>query len=184
MSNTAAEMFNEVHKVNGDYGIELAFLNSYKVRAFPCGRRRAKVEGQVEDYIPFDPEARLNTESNNRKHSSLNGYTQTYIDRITKNEFVISIAGYLFIIDGFTSNKISNDSAAINYIGNTINSLLSTNTGEIYANIRLEDTALFSSTDHGLSYTTEILRSQSASDLNNCAMDILVSTDTTDIFFI
>ena len=66
---------------------QLAFLKSTAVKAFPCSRRRSTlidVDGRadtVEDryYIPFDPEARLNTESNIRKHSGLNGFKQSYI---------------------------------------------------------------------------------------------------------
>ena len=55
--------------------IKQTFVKSLNVQAFPCGRRRSD-SNQV---IPFDPEARLNTEANNRKHSGINGYTQTFL---------------------------------------------------------------------------------------------------------
>ena len=66
----------------------LIFIKSRYIKAFPCSRRRSNLtidtdgnENSVLDkyYIPFDPEARLNTEANNRKHSALNGYKQDYL---------------------------------------------------------------------------------------------------------
>jgi hypothetical protein len=91
--------------------INLTFVESTNIQAYPCGSRRstfisadtnndgttATNEGK---YIPFDPEARLNTEANNRKHSSLNGYTQTYLkdwDEANKT-LTLSLAGHLFTI--------------------------------------------------------------------------------------
>lgn len=111
-----SEIFNEVHidsikdKNSGEYtDILLAFLKSSNIQAYPCGRRRSVAiqndvnnNGTYEDSenyrIPFDPEARLNTEANNRKHSGLNGYTQTYYkgwDKDSKS-VVLSLLGYLF----------------------------------------------------------------------------------------
>ena len=95
-----------------DTQIARAFVKSAHVQAFPCGRRRStpiekdlndiQTAGKVTEYrIPFDPEARLNTEANNRKHSSLNGYTQTYLyswNKDSDNKLSMSIAGYLFSI--------------------------------------------------------------------------------------
>jgi hypothetical protein len=60
-------MFTEVHLKNDDSGQKLAFINSLNVQAFPCGRRRSEQITSADDkyYIPYDPEARLNTEKNN-----------------------------------------------------------------------------------------------------------------------
>lgn len=99
-------MFIKTHK---DNTIMLTFLQSDKINAYPCGRRRSSPVDKDGDtsnttddiyYIPFDPEARLNTEANNRKHSSLNGFTQTYIkDWNGRNKLLtLSLAGYLFNI--------------------------------------------------------------------------------------
>jgi hypothetical protein len=61
--------------------IKLTFLQSLNVQVYPCGRRRSAVQNDGENYyIPFDPEARLNTEFNNRKLASANGFTESYID--------------------------------------------------------------------------------------------------------
>lgn len=89
--------------------ITLAFAKSTNVYAFPCGRRRSSEVDQDGNlvntktdkyYFPFDPEARLNTEANNRKHSSLNGFTQTYLKDWDNDKklLTLSLAGYLFKI--------------------------------------------------------------------------------------
>lgn len=101
-------MFNEIHSYND---LLLTFIKSVNIQAFPCGRRSsassydANNNGQIADnekfYFPFDPEARLSTEANTRKHSSLNGFTQTYLkewDYTDKKMLTMSLAGYLFNI--------------------------------------------------------------------------------------
>lgn len=77
--------------------VAVAFVKSTDISAYPCGRRRST---QNSSNIPFDPEARLNTEANNRKHSSLNGFTQTYIEKwdAGNKRLTLAIAGYLFDI--------------------------------------------------------------------------------------
>jgi hypothetical protein len=86
------------------------FIKSTNIKVFPCGRRRSRIDedgnaNTVSDryYIPFDPEARLNTEANTRKHSGLNGYKTSYIYRWTEigereSTLTIVINGYLFEI--------------------------------------------------------------------------------------
>jgi hypothetical protein len=64
--------------------VALGFLNSMDINVFPCSRRNSSIieahlEGQSHYYFPYDPEARLTTEANKLKESSLNGFTQTYI---------------------------------------------------------------------------------------------------------
>ena len=78
----------------------LAFIKSKNIQVFPCGRRRSTDIAGTGTRLPFDPEARLNTEANNRKHSSLNGFTQTYLKEwdTTGKRLSLSIAGYLFDI--------------------------------------------------------------------------------------
>lgn len=112
-------MFIESHK---DNDIVLTFLPSSQVNAYPCGRRRStQIDADRNDsttgdiyYIPFDPEARLNTEANNRKHSSLNGFTQTYLQDWNQETkvFTLSLGGYLFNItldDTYlTSSQVDN----------------------------------------------------------------------------
>jgi hypothetical protein len=90
-------MFNKVTPAfNAKNALCLVFLNSAQVLAFPCGRRRTPTI-DANYSIPFDPEARLNTEANNRKHSGLNGYTQTFMSWESGAEsFIVVIDGYLF----------------------------------------------------------------------------------------
>lgn len=101
-------MFNETHLYNN---LMLTFIKSVNIQAFPCGRRSSvgsydknnngEIAADEKFYFPFDPEARLNTEANNRKHSSLNGFTQIYLKDWNKgddNLLTMSLAGYLFTI--------------------------------------------------------------------------------------
>lgn len=171
-------MFIETHL---DSDIKVTFIKSTNVFAYPCGRRRSKLidkdnnENTVSDqfYFPFDPEARLNTEANNRKHSSLNGYTQTYLKDWDPafSDLTLALEGYLFKIKldtDFTSEKYKTASntnteaaqAAVDAFGAAITSAVEdTSANYIYANILLEDVHLFSGFQE---YYTSILRNQSA----------------------
>lgn len=178
-------MFSITTELNN---IKLAFLNSLNVQAFPCGRRRSELidkdgnVGTVSDryYIPFDPEARLNTEANSRKYSSLNGFDQTYLkDWIDSDDdyyITMSLAGYLFKIklEKSTADKATgNDSKTIfsNTLYDIFNITLDESTDyKIYANIRLENVKLFSG--YNLDYSTYILRDQSASQAPETSLDL------------
>ena len=168
-------MFNETYS---DNNITLTFIKSTNIQAYPCGRRRSNlVDKDGSDtttndqyYFPFDPEARLNTEANNRKHSSLNGYTQTYLQDWDSSNKVLSlaVAGYLFnitlddyIVDPDTDQPVYN----LDAFGNAIITALLTNADatesqatSIYVNILLEDVKLFTGFQE---YYTSILRNQS-----------------------
>ena len=178
-------MFNRTHienlkylkdEINVDYNnVNLTFVKSVNVQAYPCGRRRSiniAAEGAPEKRLPFDPEARLNTEANNRKHSGLNGYTQTYLKDWdpTNGEFSLAIAGYLFKVtlgpEYMTAKHKTDDNtetdtmaAAINAVGVKIASNLNSSdtANYIYANIVTEEVHLFS-TEH--EYYTSVLRKQ------------------------
>ena len=80
-----------------------AFVNSTLIKAYPCGRRRGVQNGSEpgnDSYIPFDPEARLNTELNNRSITSINGYKNSYLKSYINNkELTISIDGYNFTVN-------------------------------------------------------------------------------------
>lgn len=149
--------------------IKLNFMKSLSVSAYPCGRRRSSLLGFGDDayYIPFDPEARLNTEANNRKHSALNGYTQTYLKNWDINEtqtMSLSLGGYLFTIK-LTSLINTPNKFGGNVVGNG---------DSIYANICIEETPLFSA-HKGMSYDTSVLRNQSRTDYPLTSLDLLVS---------
>ena len=177
-------MFNKTHIENLKYvkdgenvthDVKLTFVKSVNVQAYPCGRRRSiniAAEGDAEKRLPFDPEARLNTEANNRKHSGLNGYTQTYLKDWdpTNGEFSLAIAGYLFKVtlgpEYMTAKHKTDDNtetdtmaAAINAVGVKIASNLNSSdtANYIYANIVTEEVHLFS-TEH--EYYTSVLRKQ------------------------
>lgn len=148
-------MFNEFHKFDG---IQLAFVKSNLVKAFPCGRRRSEkidADGDTKTtsdiyHFPFDPEARLNTELNNRKHAGSNGFTQTYLLDWTDEYLKFYIAGYAF--------ELKTNLSITDFCKKVI--LDNTNSSKIYANIRIEEVPLYQATE--LSYKTWILRDQTA----------------------
>lgn len=158
-------MFIETHS---DNDINLTFIKSANVQVYPCGRRRSTAVDTDEDmhtvedkfYFPFDPEARLNTEANNRKQSGLNGYTQTYLKDLdeTKKLLTLSLAGYLFNI------KLDTDYTTVDDFGKGIIAQVGdSEASSIYANILIENVHLFSGFQE---YFTSILRDQSESNEN------------------
>ena len=166
---------NTVH----EQALKRTFVKSAKIQAFPCGRRRSTED--TNDYvIPFDPEARLNTEANNRKHSSLNGFTQTYLKdwNAPANEngkFSLSLAGYLFdiLLPAEANYTINTFAGAIAEKVNTTN--------YIYANILIEDVYLYTSkvgeNDTGsYDYFTSVLRNQSVSEYPELSLDLEATT--------
>lgn len=177
-------MFNEVHMSSSINGIQLAFAKSLSVSVFPCGRRRSELannrdlnaDGVVTEdekyYIPFDPEARLNTEANNRKHSSLNGFTQTYINKWDIDNGLLSIvlSGYLF------NFKLTSEyHTPATFSTKLLEKLDTTQTvDKIFANIRIENTLLFSG--NGLTHETGVLRNQSGTEVASTSLDLLTST--------
>ncbi len=200
-------MFIETHK-NDE--IELTFLKSANVQVFPCGRRRSSLisadtngaskmaEGGEGYYIPFDPEAKLNTEANNRKHSGLNGYTQTYVKSFENNIFSFVLAGYLFNINLDSNYNTENTFGAelvkaivrniveAEYAENKFNSpdekeerrlALTNGCNYIYANIRLEDLQLFTGFQE---YITSILRDQTGDGIPSVYLDICNAADDSD----
>jgi hypothetical protein len=188
-------MFIETHKNDN---IILTFLKSLNVQAFPCGRRRSNLVEVDNDgdrtpdtsyYIPFDPEAKLNTEANNRKHSGLNGYTQTYVKGLNSDVFSIVLAGYLFDIKaGNTYSDIGNSIATALrnfYVAENLGTSYESEEAEetdrarlendfdkntkLYANIKLEDIQLLTGFQE---YTTSVLRDQNGDGIPSVYLDI------------
>lgn len=162
----------------------LIFINSANIKAFPCGRRRSLIVDQdgspatVSDryYIPFDPESRLNTEANNRKHSGLNGFTQTYVkswDEASRT-VLLSLAGYSFDI------ALDEDYASCATFGEAVAALLGGAPDEIYANIRMEETPLVAELA-----STVILRDQTSENTALTCLDVPsdTKTETDDTIF-
>lgn len=159
-------MFIEKHvETINEVSVPLVFIKSTNIQAYPCGRRRSSLVSDG-SRIPFDPEARLNTEANNRKHSGLNGFTQTYLKNWDEaNKLLsLSLAGYLFNITLPETYLSVTDPAAENYgtsedkFGKTIVTKIEDDTAtKIYANILIEDAQLFSGFQD---YFTGILRDQ------------------------
>lgn len=144
----------------------LAYLDSLNVKVFPSGRRKSELldestqGGQSKkQYIPIDPEARLNTEANQRKHSGLNGYKQSYILNWTEEAISVVLAGYLFNIK-LSSSYYGKQSAQ------NIGTYLAdgTEADKIFINILTEDVTFFNSvddsSDEDSTVGTEILRDQ------------------------
>lgn len=172
-------MFIEVHNANTDNsGINLAFIKSLNVQAYPCGRRRSeKIQpdgGATKKYsIPFDPEARINTEANTTKISGLNGLTQTYLKHFNidkqnddANALSVVLGGYLFNIKLDSGYRTEAD-----FCGKLAEKL-GTGTTKIYANIIIKETTLF---EGFRNYTTGILYSQSDKSLTVDCLDLLIT---------
>lgn len=137
----------------------LVFVKSTNINIFPCGRRKGQIAaGANTSYVPFDPEARLNTEANNRKHSGLNGFTQSFVDSWKAPEgdgsgkLTLVIAGYFFEI------TLENDYKNVNDFGTKLKDLLGGETTNIFVNIQLADVELFS--EDKITSVTKILRDQ------------------------
>lgn len=161
--------------------IKLAFVKSTAIRAYPCGRRRALVDKNqsLEDlkpseqyYIPLDPEARLNTEANNRKYSSLNGFTQTYLNTWNEDsengELSLVLSGYQFNI------KLDTIKTPTEVANAVLTQLKTANADKIYANITIENVKLFAG--HNQEYFTGVLRNQTdAAASPSTSLDLLKS---------
>ena len=151
---------------------KLTFVASGNIKAYPCGRRRStQIDRDNNDttttdryYIPFDPEARLNTEANALKHSGINGYTQTYIKQFNDNDsnlFELALGGYLFSID-LSGKDADGNPVSYSSVDSFVQKLLETleadsTVDSIFANILIEDVHLYSGFQE---YYTGILREQ------------------------
>jgi hypothetical protein len=180
-------MFNEKHQIGrgSNSGQYLSFLGSKYVKVFPCGRRRAyKNDGTP---IPFDSEAKLNTELNNRKVSGLNSINESfYVGQEWSTDLLrLVIGGYSFEIelaDGY--KEIFNFcTEATDFIGNN-------DKNAIYANIKLSKVQIYESNDssydssNALDSYTWVLKNQS-NDYNISHLDIRIKDDpsTVDDFY-
>ena len=149
------------------------FIKSKYIKVFPCSRRRSTQIGDGQDsyHIPFDPEARLSTEFNNRQHLGKNGFTQTFLEQcglasnISGSSDVnmdgilnLSIAGYTF--------KITHNYSSIDALCNVLTGQVETGDDdtiqELFANIRLVNIKLYKD-NNSLDYNTYILDSISDS---------------------
>lgn len=177
-------MFNKKHQIG--YGSKpeqseqyLSFLGSKYVKVFPCGRRRAyKKDGTP---IPFDPEAKLNTELNNRKVSGLNSINESfYVGQEWSTKLLrLVIGGYSFDIELADGYKEIADfcTKATDYIGN--------NNKAIYANIKISKIQIYESNDSydssdALDSYTWVLKNQS-DDTNISHLDIEIKDDSSTI---
>jgi hypothetical protein len=161
----------------------LVFIRSKYIKAFPCSRRRSTpidADGDaatVRDryYIPFDPEARLNTEANNRKHSGLNGYKQNYLYNWDSASSMMSLVldGYLFEIqlaDGYKTPEL---------FGQRLEEFLTTS-GRIFVNIRVEEVEFFAGGRGVPAATTGILRNQTSTIAPSSSLDTLIDDSNVD----
>lgn len=190
-------MFNEIHRLNAteDNSILLAFVKSVNVQAYPCGRRRsvpidkdnAAVTTIDQYHIPFDPEARLSTERNSRRHSSVNGFNSSFLKAwdVENEKLSLSLDGYVFDIDLRVKDK--EDPTAYfdvnNFCSNLVELLntadadaivpLESRANKIYANIRLEEVPLYEGTFKD--YNTWVLRNQSGTSEAAPQLDLVAT---------
>lgn len=150
-----------------------AFVNSTLLKAYPCGRRRGVSSDNENQYIPFDPEARLNTELNNRSGTSINGYKNSYLKSyIAGKEFTISIDGYNFTINMENSGLEDTVDALIGDTGLVVEGQTA-----IYANILIQRSPIFADSAVGnlKQYYTYLLKTQTGDD--NAALDLFKNTE-------
>ena len=175
-------MFNRSHNINlTDSTTNLTFVKSNRVNAYPCSRRRstdipAATDGDIYR-IPFDPEARLNTEANNRRHSSLNGFTQTYLKSWNENNsglIELSLDGYLFTLEPENSHLTEND------FGDGISKALGSpsDATKLYANIILEEVKLYSGSPKEY-YTTILQTQKTQEELDANSLDLFAPDRST-----
>jgi hypothetical protein len=156
----------------------LVFLKSRYINVFPCGRRRSNlVDADGQDstrsdryYIPFDPEARLNTEANNRKHSGLSGFKRSYLYSWDTDKKVLSLVidGYLFTI------TLSQDYATPAAFGAEVARLFNSDNDIIFANIKLANVEFWAGGDQVPKAYTEVLRDQTLNATAATCLDLLV----------
>lgn len=183
-------MFVEVRNIIADNTAspKFGFIKSLNASVFPSGRRRSdlvefddKGDGlvsQIDKYhIPYDPESRLNTEANNTKHSSVNGFTQTYIKEWDSEHLLFSIGGYLFnIVTPYEIQGGEGRSDPYDTFGRTYASDVDSTGTCIYANIRLEFVPIY---EGFKTYNTLVLRDQTTSVQPKTALDTLLSNSNT-----
>ena len=155
------------------------YIKSLNINAHPCSRRRSTLvenSGKNESYyIPYDPEARLNTESNNRKHTGLNGYIGSYLkefDISGTGSISLVLDGYLFTINADNPDPIVLEDLITSDLATKISLV---NKDKIYANIRLEEIQLYAD-DNKLDYKTWVLRDQTQEKLPQTSLDCFTST--------
>lgn len=152
------------------YNNMVAFIRSKYINVFPSGRRKSTLidTGTVNNnyYIPFDPEARLNTEANNRKHSGLNGYKQSFLNDWNSDILSLVLNGYLFNIEleDIYKDKDTFAKKLAEVIGAE---------NEIWVNIKLANIKFFS--DGVNEANTEILRDQQPNAEPAASLDILIT---------
>ena len=173
--------------------INAAFPSSLYTQVFPCSRRRSVGIGTGSEKnqrsFPFDPEARLNTERNNRRGTGINGYTDSFLTKVDINHVQpdgstsdlyypegtveLTIAGYSFKllfdrnlvrsikeeIPKLYKNEISN---GIDFLGKAIakQNLQDADADKIYANIIMESVNLYDGSTEGMEYDSWVLRHQ------------------------
>lgn len=178
---TSHNLNSATGNVNNPDNPLLAFLHSTKVHAYPCGRRKSTlIKGKTDtDYhVPFDPEARLSTEYNNRKHSGVNGLVTSFF-----NEFNVSTRRFSMVLDGYyfdielpntkkAQDTVNSTESFVEYFVEELEKELGAAPGlTIYANIRLEETPLFKG---DVNYNTWILRNQTATKTADSTLDIKI----------
>lgn len=144
------------------------FLQSKNVNIFPCSRRG---QFDMQDSAKYyDPEARLNTERTNRLSTSVNGFTDSFIDNFDADagNLVFTLAGYRVEAKNINIEKIAEALAA-------------TDEDIIYAHLSLHTGISLSIND----YYTEILYRQSNSSYDKNYIDVTyTSNGITNDFFV
>lgn len=138
------------------------FLSSENIDVFPCSRRgRSK-----DNTLAYDPEARLNTERTNRISTAINGFTDSFVEHFSAEEYADESTGkvidpntLIFVLAGYRAEVRNFDPSTI------AEKLDVANNDKIYAHLSLHTDISLMAKD----YYTEILYRQSteANDANS-----------------
>lgn len=139
------------------------FIPSQNINVFPCSRRgQITTEGSK---LNCDPEARLNTERTNRLRTSINGFTDSFIEGFTKNkdenEAELETGTLVFVLAGYRMEVKEFNPASIA-------TALGIDDGTIYAHLSLHDGIPFGVAN----YFTEILYRQSTKTIKHNYIDV------------
>ena len=181
-------MFSNQKEYDKITGFKYVYPKSAEIKVFPSGRR-----GITAAQDPFDPESRLNTEFNNRRISSINGFSDSFIKGFDADTglFTFCLGGYSFSFNLVKSNQnkeieeeteneeISEQSqnaedllsSFIRTLGTVVNKD-DENGKVVYANILLEEINLYYA-DSDTNAQTWILRDQTDSVAPRTILDIL-----------
>lgn len=178
-------IFNKYQTITATSDKKLAFAGSSLIKVYPCGARHAtyKQTGtNTESYIPYDPEARLATESTSRKTAGGLGLPQKQSALVAYDKSLnFYLNGYFFELS--TDATPTTSMTLINQVTRELEAGLASpgmDVTAIYANIIVQQVPLYyDDSDKLLDYKTWVLRDQVQQAAGKVAADLDKMVDET-----